>query len=385
MKKICIVTTMWSSISNWIKPFLNDYHKNNIDVTIVCNMDQAFENSLKDEFPFVHTHAIAFPRGMSVLGSIKSILELKKFFAKNKFDMVQYSTPNASFYTSIAAKSKKIPVRLYCQWGMVYVTRTGVKRKIFKWMEQTICKNSTVVQPDSFGNLEFCRKEGLYDESKSCVIWNGSAKGIDLTAYDDTKKAEYSAEIKSKYGISDNDIVIGSVSRLGREKGCHELFEAFRNIKKDFPNAKLLFVGPLEKEETIDPDMLAYFKECEDIIKTGRVSNVERYISAMDVFALPSYREGFGLSVVEASAMRVPVVVTKYPGPSGAMQDGVTGFAVDVKDAKGLEDAIRVLLLNPDMAKKMGDSGRAFVEEKFDQVVFKQKYMENRLQLLGVK
>ena len=385
MKKICIVTTMWSSINNWIKPFLNDYHRNNIDVTIVCNMDGEFEASLKNEFPFVHTHAIAFPRGMSVVGSLKSIIALKNFFAKNRFDMVQYSTPNASFYTAIAAKAKKIPVRLYCQWGMVYVTRTGIRRKIFKWMERTICKNSTVIQPDSFGNLEFCRKEGLYDETKSCVIWNGSAKGIDLTAYDDTKKAEYSAEIKSKYGISDNDIVIGSVSRLGREKGCHELFEAFRNIKKDYSNAKLLFVGPLEKEETMDPDMLAYFKECDDIIKTGRVSNVERYMSAMDVFALPSYREGFGLSVVEASAMRVPVVVTKYPGPSGAMQDGVTGFAVDVKDAKGLEDAIRMLLEDPALAKKMGDSGRTFVEENFDQVVFKEKYMENRLHLLGVK
>lgn len=385
MKKICIVTTMWSSINNWIKPFLNDYHKNGIDVTVVCNMDEEYEALLNKEFPFVHTHSIPFPRGMSVFGSVKSIFALKKFFASNKFDMVQYSTPNASFYTSIAAKSKKVPVRLYCQWGMVYVTRTGLKRKVFKWMERTICRNSTNIQPDSFGNLEFCRKEGLYDEKKSCVIWNGSAKGIDLTAYDDTKKDEYAAEIKGKYGIADNDIVIGSVSRLGREKGCHELFEAFRSIKTDFPNAKLLFVGPLEKEETIEPDILTYFKECEDIIKTGRVSNVEKYISAMDVFALPSYREGFGLSVVEASAMRVPVVVTKYPGPSGAMQDGVTGLAVDVKDAKGLENAIRTLLTDPQLAKRMGDNGRKFVEESFDQTVFRTKYMENRLNLLGVK
>ena len=157
MKKICIITTMWSSINNWIKPFLNEYHQLGVDVTVVCNMDQEYEASLKEEFPFVHTRAIAFPRGMSVVGSIKSIFALRKFFKQNSFDMVQYSTPNASFYASLAAKARRIPVRLYCQWGMVYVTQHGIKRKIFKWMERTICKCSTNIQPDSIGNLEFCR------------------------------------------------------------------------------------------------------------------------------------------------------------------------------------------------------------------------------------
>lgn len=384
MKKLCIVTTMWSSINNWIKPFLNEYHELGVDVTIVCNMDEEYERTLREEFPFVHTKAIAFPRGMSAVGSLKSILALRKFFAEHRFDMVQYSTPNASFYTSLAAKAKKIPIRLYCQWGMVYVAQHGVKRRIFRWMERTICKKSTHIQPDSIGNLEFCRSEGFYDASNSCVIWNGSAKGIDLSAYDESKKAEYAAEIKAKYGIAEDEIVIGSVSRLGREKGCHELFSAFQNIKKDFPKAKLLFVGPIEKEETMDPEMLLYFRSCDDIIKTDRVTQVERYISAMDLFVLPSYREGFGLSVVEASAMRVPVVVTKYPGPSGAMLDGVTGIAVEVKDAKGLEDAIRFLLEHPETAKQMGDAGRSFVEASFEQKTFIKKYMENRKSLLGL-
>ena len=384
MKKICIVTTLWSSISNWIKPFLNEYNKLGIDVTVVCNMDAEYEEALKQEFPFVHTHAIPFPRGLSFGGSIKSVLSLKKFFKKEKFDLVQYSTPNASMYASLASRLSRVPVRLYCQWGMVYVTRSGIRRKIFKMMEKTICKNSTMIQPDSFGNLEFCRKEGLYDEKKSCVIWNGSAKGLDLTAYDVTKKTEFAAEIKAKYGISDDDIVVGFVGRLGREKGCNELFTAFKEIKQKHENAKLLFVGPLEKEETIDPELLSYFKSCDDIIKTDRVSNVEKYMSAMDVFALPSYREGFGMSVVEASAMEVPVVATRYPGPSGGMIEGVTGIAVDVKDTEGLTKAILSLLEDREKAAEMGKAGRRHVLQNFDQVIFKQKYMKNRLQLLGI-
>ena len=382
MKKICIVTTMWSSINNWIKPFLNEYESRGVDVTIVCNMDEQYEAELKKEYSFVHTHAVPFPRGINFIGSLKSIIALNKFFKESKFDMVQYSTPNASFYASVAAKMRKIPVRLYCQWGMVYVTQKGIKRKIFRFMEKLICKNSTVIQPDSIGNLEFCRKEGFYNEKNSCVIWNGSAKGIDLTAYDDSKKQEYSEEIKKKYGISDGEPVIGFVGRLGREKGCNELFTAFKNIKAQIPNAKLLFVGPIEKEETITPELLEYFKSCDDIIKTGRVSNVERYMSAMDVFTLPSYREGFGMSVVEASAMRVPVITTRYPGPSGAMKEGVTGLCVDVGDEAGLESAILELLRDTEKAKIMGDNGRDFVVNSFEQKKFIEKYMENRMELL---
>ena len=142
MKKICIITTVWSSINNWIKPFLNEYHNNGIDVTIVCNMDSDYEKSLKQEFPFVHTHSIDFPRGISAFGSVKSIYKLTKFLKSQKFDLIQYSTPNASMYAAVASKLAKVPVRLYCQWGMVYVTMSGIKGKVFKTIEKFVCRLS---------------------------------------------------------------------------------------------------------------------------------------------------------------------------------------------------------------------------------------------------
>lgn len=385
MKKICIVTTLWSSINNWIKPFLNEYHKRGIDVTIVCNMDDAYEKELKSQYPFVHTHPILFPRGINAMGSVKSIWHLYKFIRKEKFDLVQYSTPNASMYGAVASKMAGVPVRLYCQWGMVYVTMHGLKRTIFKNIERMVCRFSTNVQPDSYGNLKFCRKQGLYDENKSCVIWNGSAKGLDLSAFDVSHKEEYAEEIKAKYGIKEEEPVIGFVGRLGREKGCHELFRAFQQVKKEFPKAKLLFVGPIEKEETIEPEMLQYFRTCDDIIKTGRVSHVEKYTSAMDIFVLPSYREGFGMGVVEASAMQVPVVVTKYPGPSSAMEDGISGYSVPIGDVEQLTNIILSLLRNPQEARQIGKMGRKFVEERFEQKQFIEKYMANRMQLLGLQ
>ena len=102
----------------------------------------------------------------------------------------------------------------------------------------------------------------------------------------------------------------------------------------------------------------------------------------MDIFVLPSYREGFGMSVIEASAMEVPVVVTKYPGPSGGMKDGVTGYAVPIKDDGKLCECILKLMNDADLRKEMGMAGRKFVEEAFEQKVFIEKYMENRMNLL---
>lgn len=382
MKKICFITTISATLSSFVLDTAEYLHKNGeYDITFICNYDKDFAETLPE---YIHFISVPMPRGINILGSIKSIRLLSKLFKKEKFDMVQYSTPNASMYASIAAKSAKIPVRLYCQWGVVYVAMSGIKRKIFKTIERMVCRYSTQVQPDSTGNLEFCRKEGLYDETKSLVIWNGSAKGLDLTTFDISKKAEYAKEIKKKYNIDESVPVIGFVGRLGKEKGCNELFTAFKSLKEQFPTLKLMFVGPNEKEDTIEPELLVYFRECDDIIKTGRVANVEKYIAAMDIFVLPSYREGFGMSVIEASAMEVPVVVTKYPGPSSAMEEGITGISVPVRDSNALTLAIADLLENKEKSIAMGRAGRKFVEQNFEQKEFIRKYIENRMNLLGI-
>lgn len=102
----------------------------------------------------------------------------------------------------------------------------------------------------------------------------------------------------------------------------------------------------------------------------------------MDIFVLPSYREGFGMSVIEASAMEVPVVVTEYPGPAGGIKDGLTGYAVPVKDDDKLCECILKLMNDDNLRKEMGVAGRKFVKESFEQKTFIEKYMENRMSLL---
>ena len=382
-KSICIVTTMSSSIDNWIKPFLPEYIKIGVNVTIVSNMTDEYVADIR-KYPDLKAFPIDFPRGNSLFKSIKCIYKLTKFLKVNRFDMIQFSTPNASFYSSIASYMTKIPVRLYCQWGMIYVSQNGIKRHLYKQIEKLICRLSTFVQPDSIANLNYCRQEKLYTESKSSVIWNGSAKGVDLTLYDLTKKAMYKNELKERYGFSENTVVIGFVGRLGAEKGCNELFRAIQKLENKYPNIILLFVGPIEKKKSIEPSLLKYFEESTNIIGTGRVSDVEKHYAVMDVFVLPSYREGFGMSVVEAEAMAIPVIVTEYPGPISGMIPNETGLVIPVKNVSELVKAIEILINDENKRKEFGARGRAYVEKSFDRHLYTQKYIDNRKTLLNI-
>lgn len=375
-KKICFVVTVALAAKNFLQWSFEDMHNAGYDISLICDMDEEYISSLPK---FVHTYPMAMERGVDVRGMQRAIKQMTEIFKREKFDIVQYSTPNASLYASIASKKAKIPVRLYCQWGMVYLGFDGIKKSIFKFIEKYTCKNSTDVQPDSKGNLDFCRENGFYSEEKSRIVWNGCANGLNVSKFDLSKKDGYRAEIRKKYGFSDSDIVLGFLGRIGRDKGFNELMLAFKQLKEKYPSVKLLYVGYNEKPDTVDQDLLRYFDDCEDIISTnGWVDDPQRYLSAMDIFMFPSYREGFGNVVIEAEAMGVPVVVSDIPGPQNGMVDGVTGFKVPAREVLPLVEKTSVLIEDDELREKFGKAGAKFVVDNFDSRVLIKKIIENR-------
>ena len=375
-KKICFVVTVSLAAKNFLEWSFEPMHNAGYDISLICDMDEAYMNSLPD---YVKKYPIHMSRGVDVKGLFNGIKQMKKIFMEEKFDIVQYSTPNASLYASIAAKKAKIPVRLYCQWGMVYLGFDGIKRTIFKLIEKYTCKCSTDIQPDSKGNLDFCRKNGFYSEEKSRIVWNGCANGLNTEKFDCSKKEEYRKEIRQKYNISDDVVVLGFLGRVMRDKGFNELMTAFKQLKSKYNNVKLLYVGYNEKPDTVDQNLLKYFEECDDIISTdGWVDDPQKYLAAMDIFMFPSYREGFGNVVIEAEAMKVPVVVSDIPGPQNGIVDGVTGYLVPPRTVEGLVEKTSALIENEDLRKQFGESGSKFVRESFDSKILINKIIENR-------
>lgn len=381
MKKICFVTTVHGTLEAFVLKLAEYlYSTGEFDISFICNYDQEFEAVLPK---YIHYFPVKMSRGISLDG-INAIFEMGRIFKQQKFDMVQYSTPNASFYAAIAAWLARIPVRLYCQWGIAYVGFSGVKRSIFKVIEKTVCSLSTQVEPDSYGNLKFCHEEGLYPKHKGYVVGNGSACGVDLEKFDIVQKFIWRREIREYWHIPEDAFVVGYIGRITGDKGINELFQAAMDIVKTNLNVYLMLVGPAEKTDSLDERLYTWAIDEERVLFCGRTTTVEKYLAAMDIYALPSYREGFGMVTVEAQAMGVPVIVSDIPGTQNAFVKDKTGLSIPVKDAGALAAAIQKLYASQELRGNFGANGRQYVEENFEQKQLFFQIYTDRKRLIGM-
>lgn len=365
-KKICFVTTISASIKSFLLPLAKYMVENdNYDVTFVCDRDDGLYELLSDH---IHYHPIKMKRGIAFDG-LRVIYSLRQFFKQEKFDIVQYATPNASLYGSIASRWAGVPVRIYCEWGVRYIDFKGLARFAYRRLMKIMCDNATHIEVESHSIYDFSVKDKLYKPEKAVVIWNGSACGVNLENYDMSKRNVWRDQIRSKYNIPDDAIVFGWCGRITRDKGHNELFEAFRKLIGTSKNARLLMVGAYDNVDTIDKELFGWAQGCKEVIFTGPVpgDQVPVMYSAMDVFTSLSYREGFGLVVIEAAAMGVPGIVTNVPGQRDTIEDKKTGLSVFAHDVDTVVEAMKYCIDNPNKVKEMGVTARKTVEEKFEQ------------------
>lgn len=366
-KKICFVTTIGATIKAFLLSFGNYLvEQRNYDVTFICADDDGLSKMNSE-----HIHFIPVPMSRGVnLDAIKVIGQLKDIFKEQQFDIVQYATPNAAFYASIAARRAGVKNRLYTHWGSRYMGYDGgIGRFIFRVFEKITCHNSTIIETESFSLLEYSLKDKLYDLTKASVIWNGSACGVKLEDYDLSKRNKWREQIREQYNIPKDSVVFGWCGRITRDKGHNELFAAFKQLNEHYKNARLLVVGPYDNADTIDADLLEWTRNCKEVIFTGPVLNnqVAEMYSAMDVFCSLSYREGFGLVVIEAAAMKLPGIVTNVPGQVDTIVNGETGLLVPAKEITPVVDAMEYFVNHLEMIEKMGIQARRDIEIKYEQ------------------
>lgn len=253
----------------------------------------------------------------------------------------------------------------------------GIKRVIFKEIEKIVCNKSSVIECESYSIYRFSISEKLYPASKASVIWNGSACGVDLNKYCIDKKAKWREEIRLELKITENAPVFGYVGRITRDKGANELLTAFREVVKK-KNAYLLMIGMFDDANTIEADLRKWAEESKNVIFVDWTDKVEKYYSAMDVFCSLSYREGFGLVVIEAAAMGLPGIVTDVPGQVDTIEPNVDGWSVPAKNVDKIINTIEYCIDNPEEVRKYGYNARRHVEEKYEQNELFKRLTEHR-------
>ena len=380
VKKICFINTVGRAYDYFLKEQIEYLSQHGYEITFICSDIKEIKSKVKDGIKIVE---IPMKRGVSLNGSIIAINHFYKHFRRNKYDMLVYSGPNASFYSSIAGKLSKIPIRIYSQWGIRYTGFNGVNRSIFKCLEKITCILSTTIQPDSKSNLKFSIKEGLYKENKSYVIGNGSAKGINFDIFDIDYKMTWRNEIRDKLKIKSDDIVIGFVGALRKEKGLNELLKAVKDTVNTVQNLKLVLVGDKDLYYTIDSKLRDWAENSEKVIFCGKTDEVYKYYASMDIFVFPSYREGFGMGPIEAGAMEVPTIASEIPGPIDSIKDGVTGILIQPRNSIELKIKILMLIEDPELRGIMGENARKSIINRFDQKLLMDKYLEDKSSYLS--
>ena len=308
-------------------------------------------------------------RKISVLKDIKAVLGIAAYIRKEHIDIVTGHTPKGALIAMIAAYLMRVPIRIYFRHGLVYETTKGLKRVLLVNMDRLAALLATKIVCVSPSVYKRSLKDHLNAESKQIVLSKGTCNGIDIGRFSVQSINEGRLlNLKVALGIKSADFVVGFTGRLVRDKGVVELVQAFQSFKKKHANVVLLLVGMLEERDALPKEIVQEIKETPCIINTGCVSNssIEYYYALMDVFALPSYREGFPTSVLEASAMNLPVITTRATGCIDAIVENQTGVFVD-HTLEGILDAMNLFYEDERLRMQYGCNGRKFVVENFDQ------------------
>lgn len=330
---ICFVVSTLSTI----RAFLDNHIRqlsNSFDVYIVANLTENDREYLQT-LPIKGYKHIGIDRKIHLIRDTKAVGDLTRYFRKEQFFAVHSVTPKAGLVTALAGKLAGISNRIHIYTGQVWASRDGMMKKLLKFMDQFIAKLNTHILVDGQSQREFLIKEKVLTETKSLVLANGSIAGVDTEKFSPDRNAR--KEIRNSLGIKDDQVVFVFMGRLCKDKGIDELLEAFSKLQTEYSNAYMLLVG--SDEENYTEKIRDNYKNLVDKVNFclyGLTPSPARLLNAGDVFCLPSYREGFGMSVIEASSTGLAVIVSDAYGLRDSIIPEVTGLVCKMQDVDSL-------------------------------------------------
>ena len=309
-------------------------------------------------------HAVDMERRISPVKDLIACVRMARLLKRIKPDVVHAHTPKGGLIGMLTSRLTRVGVRIYHVHGLAYAPGSGLRTQVLRLAEKVSCSLAEEVICVSHSLRQRLVEERIIRAGQAKVLRSGSISGVDAEHRFNPER--HSGEVVRRgSGIPPEALVVGYVGRIVKSKGIDELVQAFLKLKADFPSLHLLLVGPLEQTDPPAAETQRLIRTEPSIHLAGRVSNPAPHLAALDVLVLPSYREGFGLAAIEASAMKVPVVATDIIGIRDAVVDGVTGVLVPPRHVGALVGAISRYLQNPKLRELHGAQGRDRVLAEF--------------------
>lgn len=307
-------------------------------------------------------------RAISPVKDLKAVWKLRGEIRKNNISTVIGHTPKGGLIAMLAAKLAGVKATVYFRHGIMYETSAGFKRLLLKSIERLTGALASRVVCVSESIKRISEEEGLSAKAKNVILASGSCNGIDARGHFNPAYTDpvLIAGLREKLGLDEGDFVLGFVGRLVRDKGIQELVQAWKQFSSGNSKVKLLLVGPLEERDSLDEQTKQDILNDPSTVFTGLVEDARNFYALMDVFILPSYREGFPTVVLEASAMGLPVIATRVTGCTDAVKADETGLFC-THDPHDIAEKIQMLYEHRDKAHVLGSNGRAWVLADFAQ------------------
>ncbi len=359
-KKICFIVSSPETAKAFLKYPIKALAKN-YTIYLVAN---ASGNILLDlELPLIKVHSIRIERNIRPYHDLKALWRLILFFKNNRFDFIHSVSPKAGLLAMCSGYFTRTPIRIHTFTGQVWYTKKGVFRFLLKTIDRLIVRFSTNILVDGESQKEFLIEQNIIKNHRANVLGKGSICGIntDIYAPDIQKQLNF----RKEHSILEGEIVLMFLGRLNSDKGVPDLLMAFKKLKIQFPNVKLYLIGP--DEEKIEATFIKENRLPKDVFFKGYISNPKELLQGADIFCLPSYREGFGMSVIEASALEKAVICSNTYGLRDTVVENITGLKHNVADIDDLFIKLKVLVEDPQKIKQMGKAGRIYVKENFEQ------------------
>lgn len=313
----------------------------------------------------VRTIGVSMERHVSPLKDLISLIRLIRVMRKERPVMVHSMTPKAGLLCMMAAWIAHVPIRVHTFTGLVWPTQTGLSRKILMLTDRITCFCATHIIPEG---------EGVKHDLSSCitdkpmrVLGYGNVRGVDLNYWKrsgGTRTEGWLSERREKK----EPFTFVFVGRIVRDKGINELVNAFFRLNKNYPDTRLLLVGPAEDDlDPVLPETQMAIEKEESIISVGSQKDVRPYYEASDALVFPSYREGFPNVVLEAGAMELPSIVTDINGSREIIEEGVNGVIVPPRDESALYEAMEDMVTHPEKVSKMSAKSRPMIAARYEQ------------------
>ncbi len=353
--KVCQLCAVDFTLKTFLLPLIDGMRGRGWDVTAVCS-DGPHIDELRAAGYRIETVPIA--RSMNPILAAQTLLALVRLFRRQRFDVLHAHTPVAALLGRIAARIAGIPLVVYTAHGFYFHDEMpSMKRRLFVMLERFGGRFTDLLFSQSAEDAEDAVQEGIALRENVLAIGNG----VDVARFDPVKVGAGDTARES-LGIPRDAFVVGMIGRQVKEKGIADFLAAARVIAAGNPQTWFLLVGErLASDHAggVEAELAAARVALgERLVAPGSRSDIPELLAAMDLFCLPSWREGMPRTIIEAMMMGKPVLATDIRGAREEVVTEQTGLLVPTRSPQALAAAMERFIGDREWAGRLGNAGR---------------------------